>query len=135
MGWANCSAAVDTSVSVPGWRPNPGPMAITVLPSATASRSMACRMEPVCVSASGSVINSGAWAAMAGMALAAEATVTSPAPARRAAIPAMAAAPDFPRDPATTSTCPNVPLWPPRGRGPSSAPNIEGSTSDSQASW
>jgi len=63
-----------------GPRPRPGPMAITVLPSMRWSNS-----------SSDAVISSGACDAITGMALAAEATVTSPAPARSAPSPAMAA--------------------------------------------
>ncbi len=97
-------------------------MAITVLPSASSSR----------FPSSGAVISSGAWAAICGMAPAAEATVTRPAPARSAAMPAMAAAPVLPREPPTTSTCPNVPLCPQGGRGASNSRNMAGSTSDSR---
>ena len=69
-------------------------------------------MLPDSVSGSGSVISSGACDAISAIALSADATVTSPAPARSAASPAIAAAPVLPRDPATTSTWPNVPLCP-----------------------
>jgi hypothetical protein len=40
------------------------------------------------------------------------ATVTNPAPLRNAVLAAITAAPDFPTDPATTSTCPYFPLCP-----------------------
>ena len=91
-------------------------------------------MLPDSVSGSGSVINSGACDAISAMALWAEATVTSPAPARSADSPAIAAAPVLPREPATTSTWPYVPLCPARARGASSSRNIAGSTSESHAS-
>ena len=68
------------------------------------------------------------------MALEAEATVTSPAPARRAPRPVMAAAPVLPREPATIRACPKVPLCPPRCRGASSGANIDGSSSENHAS-
>ena len=44
-------------------------------------------------------------------------TVTSPAPARNAENPAIAAAPALPTDPPITSTCPYIPLLESRGRG------------------
>ena len=49
-----------------------------------------------------------------------------PAPARSAAIPAMAAAPDFPNEPPTISTCPYMPLLLSRLRGASSAAKSRG---------
>src|ERR1700730_13138385 len=47
----------------------------------------------------------------------ADATVASPAPARSAAIPAIAAAPVFPRPPAITKTWPYRPLFESLARG------------------
>ena len=83
----------------------PGPIAITVFLSVIAasagSSGARMAMDPDSVSARGSVMISGAYDAIAVIADAAEATVESPAPARNAAIPAMAAAPVLPRDPAT----------------------------------
>ena len=79
-------------------------MATTVLPSASACRSALSAMLPDSVSRSGSVINSGACEAISAIALAADATVTNPAPARSAASPLIAAAPVLPREPATIST-------------------------------
>ncbi len=90
-----------------------------------------CRAASLC---SGSVINSGACEAICGIALSAEATVTRPAPARRAAHPAIDGAPVLPREPPITSTWPNVPLCPAGGRGASRSRNMAGSTSESQAS-
>ena len=78
-------------------------MATTLLPWASSSRLEFSAMLPRLVSGSGSVISSGAWDAISAMALSADATVTRPAPARSAAIPAIAAAPVLPREPATTS--------------------------------
>ena len=91
-------------------------------------------IEPCGVSLSGTVISSGACEAICAIALWAEATVTRPAPARRAANPDMAGAPVFPREPPTTRTWPKVPLCPSRGLGASSSRNIRGSTTDSHAS-
>ena len=56
-------------------------------------------MVPAEVSSSGSVMSSGIDAATMGIQLEGVATVTSPAPERSAACPAIAAAPLFPRDP------------------------------------
>ena len=78
-------------------------------------------MPPVSVSGSGSVINSAANPATLGNALFAVATVASPAPARNAAMPAIAAAPDLPSDPPTISTCPYMPLLLSMGRGAKNA--------------
>ena len=67
--------------------------------------------SPVGLASIGCVINSGAkpdTCATIGLGTAA---VTSPAPARSAAIDAIAGAPDFPTDPPITSTCPNFPLF------------------------
>src|SRR5271165_1829730 len=72
---------------------------------------------PDFVSASGSVISSGANELIAEIAPAADATVTRPAPARYAAIPAIAAAPGLVLDPATTRTWPYWPLFEFFGRG------------------
>ena len=52
----------------------------------------------------------------------AAASVVSPAPARAAAVAASSAAPVLPREPATTRTCPKVPLFESRGRGGSIRP-------------
>ncbi len=54
---------------------------------------------------------SGREAATAGWALAGQATVTRPAPARRAPRAARTAAPDFPTLPATRRMRPRSPLW------------------------
>ena len=59
---------------------------------------------------------SGAPAATVGTQDPGVATVTRPAPDRRAPTPARHAAPVFPRDPATINTCPQSPLWAPGGR-------------------
>src|SRR5271157_3853473 len=113
-----------TNSTVSGCLPIPGPIATTVMVEANC-KSMplladVTAMPPVSVSGSGSVISSAANAATFGSALLAVATVTSPAPARSAAIPAIAAAPDFPSDPPTISTWPYMPLLLSRGRGASS---------------
>src|SRR5688572_3944186 len=68
------------------------------------------------VSGSGSLIASTRSEATTGCALAAVATVTSPAPARIAARAHSAAAPVLPTEPATTRRWPYVPLWLSRGR-------------------
>ncbi len=81
-------------------------------------RSSALRaISPDGVSGSGSIMISGECAAIEPIADSGQATVTRPAPARSAASPAMAAAPALPRDPATTSTWPNLPLFESRARG------------------
>src|SRR4051812_19208710 len=77
-------------------RPRPGPIAMTVL---------SLRSSPS-GHASGAVINSGIDAATTDRQSGGVATVTSPAPARRAALPAIAAAPDLPGDPPTIKTLP-----------------------------
>ena len=81
-------------------------MAITVFAFITSGKSpKASRPRaPVAVSESGSVISSGACPATTGKDERGVATVTRPAPARKAAMPAMAGAPDFPREPPITST-------------------------------
>ena len=74
-------------------------------------------MVPASVSASGSVISSAAKPATVGSTDRGVATVERPAPARSAAIPAMAAAPDFPSEPPMMSTCPKFPLFASTARG------------------
>ena len=54
---------------------------------------------------------SGIWDWMMAFRLLGIASVTRPAPDLKAPSPLMAAAPAFPVDPPTTSTCPAVPLW------------------------
>ena len=73
------------------------------------------------------VMISGEYDAIAVIADSAEATVTSPAPERNAEIPAMAAAPVFPRPPATTSTWPYMPLFEFGFRGANNSRNSPGS--------
>ena len=79
-------------------------------PAAPARRARS-EIVPASVSGSGSVMYSIPNAATMGRALAAVATVTSPAPARKAAIAASAAAPVLPTEPARISTWPKLPLW------------------------
>ena len=76
---------------------------------------------------SGSVINSAAKDATALSTLFGVATVLSPAPARNAAMPAIAAAPDFPNEPPTISTWPYMPLLLSRDAAPA--------TAQSRAAW
>ena len=74
-------------------------------------------MLPASVSSSGSVMISGWNPATVGSTDFAVATVDNPAPARSAAMPAIAAAPALPSDPPITSTCPKLPLCASGGRG------------------
>src|SRR5580693_7961126 len=69
---------------------------------------------------------------MAEIADAAEATVESPAPARNAAIPAIAAAPVFPRPPAITRTWPYKPLFESDTRGRNNAAKSVGADIESR---
>ena len=114
----------------------PGPIAITVFFSviATSAGSSGARIaiDPESVSANGSVIISGAYDAIDEIADAAEATVESPAPARNAAIPAIAAAPVFPRPPAITRTWPYRPLFESLNRGRNSGAKSAGSDNESK---
>ena len=101
----------------------PGPIATTVMVDANCCSlplfTDATAMPPVSVSGSGSVINSAANPATLGRALLLVAIVTSPAPARNAAMPAIAAAPDLPSEPPTISAWPYMPLLLSIGRGAS----------------
>src|SRR5215472_13196401 len=89
-------------------------MATTLLPrTACAYRpqvSAAVDSDPASVSGSASVMYSGCAAAIIGKTDSGVAMVTSPAPARSAALPAMIAAPVFPTDPATINAWPKEPL-------------------------
>src|SRR5579885_552506 len=85
-------------------------------------------MLPSLVARSGSVMYSACAAATTPRAGSGTATVTSPAPARRAASEAMIAAPAFPTDPAMTSTCPKRPLLESGQRSKGKEANSRGST-------
>ena len=81
-------------------------MAMTLASIARMRSTAPAATVPSEFSSSGSVMYSAPSAATIGRQLAGVATVTSPAPDRSAAIAASAAAPVFPRDPATISTRP-----------------------------
>ena len=100
----------------------PGPRATTVIVLAKLDQPVPEQpysIPPAFVSGSGSVINSAANDATLGSTLRGTATVLSPAPARNAAMPAIAAAPDFPSEPPTISAWPYIPLFESIGRGAS----------------
>jgi hypothetical protein len=103
-----------TNCTVSALRETPGPTASTSLVEAIPSKrpysSARIEIDPASVSARGSVITSGANPATVANTDFGVATVASPAPTRKADIPAIAAAPAFPTDPPTTSTCPKFPL-------------------------
>ena len=63
-----------------------------------------------------SIVSSGTWPSSAMPTDSEVATLTRPAPVRAAPRPASSAAPAYSREPATTSTLPNVPLWARAGR-------------------
>ena len=100
--------------------PRPGPItsALRCLARATARAAASLSSAPVAVTGKASVISSGRPPATVDSAGAGVATVTSPAPETRAPDAVRMAAPVLPTPPATTSTCPNVPLCAPGFRTP-----------------
>ncbi len=113
-GTSAFATALCTNSVVSSCVPSPGPSANTVFRAITSAnrplRIASIEIAPAVFAGSASVIYSACAAATIGCTGSAVATVTSPAPARNPAFPAIAAAPDFPRDPATTSTWPYEPL-------------------------
>ena len=112
-GRSSCLVSACTNSTVSGWVDSPGPIAIAVLAAIKAvSRSSAVR-EKVrdLVSGIGMVMASSSFASNTSLTLEGTATVTSPAPIRRAARAARAAAPVLPTEPAMIPAWPNVPLW------------------------
>ena len=92
---------------------SPGPTTRASLPRIASSTRAAPETSevPSAVSGSDSLISSGTLATMSRWRPSGTHKVTRPAPDLSAASPAMSAAPLFPREPATTWTCPKVPLW------------------------
>jgi len=119
VGTRSAAISARTIATVSGRRPRPGP--ITAASNRSAARRISSPASPPSapsrVSGSGSVIASVNFAASTGFDERAAATVTSPAPERKAAEAARQAAPVIPGDPATTSTCPKSPLCARRERG------------------
>ena len=101
-GRSRCFTRNWTSSAVSGWVESPGPTAIAVRAwvKATIRSSPERASVRAFVSGIGIVIASSNFASSTSLTLLGVATVTRPAPTRRAALAAKAAAPVFPTDPA-----------------------------------
>ncbi|HAM55271.1 MAG TPA: hypothetical protein DCQ64_07635 [Candidatus Rokubacteria bacterium] len=108
MGFPTSRISSRISDWVSGSRESPGPSATASLREASSRIRSLLLSDKLCadVSGSGSVMGSMPSAATMGCCEAGVAMVTSPAPLRRAARPASAAAPVFPTEPATTRRWP-----------------------------
>ena len=96
--------------------PSPGPMASARLPWSSCSSSGAASSPITRPSLTTRAVAQGAVLCSTGSTGRAHAQLTSPAPERSAAFAHRHAAPAMPSLPATTSTCPNVPLLASNGR-------------------
>ena len=118
-GFSRYAANLRTTSPVASNLPRPGPMSTASFPSES-SRSLASAssppMTPGTHSGTGTVMTSVVFISMRSAMLSGTASVTMPAPIRSAASDARYAAPVMPREPATTSTCPQLPLCTSSGR-------------------
>src|SRR5690606_39586931 len=106
-GHGNVSSTPRSQVPSPGKRPSPGPTAAAVNRSTRSAKTRALSPANLPSPSSGHPHTSASvtLAARIGSCPAGTATVESPAPMRRPAIPARTAAPSIPREPPTTSRC------------------------------